>query len=345
METASVSQVNIAHNAETVKALSLASPRGNGGIGDGGSPNNTDTLGLELAGAGPFSGPASSIAREAPGLDVSVGGPSLDHQKKARSRLNVERALVAAGWYEVADKVHDCGRTGQTIRCNICGGEWIAVDRCHHRLCPYCAPIRAAKLYELHKHLAGRPNLKHLILTFKNTPELSREYITWMISCFTRLRRRQLFARAWRGGVYAMEFTYTEAKGFHPHIHAMVDGDYVPQAEIAQAWLAITGNSEVVWIERAKRSKQALKYILKPSNELLNSPKALDSLLSAVLGRHFVSGWGRWYRVTEKSLREQAVCPYCGSSDIEQVGLVLWSEYYGKWVSRSPPRRAFGPGA
>ncbi|MBA7669434.1 hypothetical protein ES703_77564 [subsurface metagenome] len=213
----------------------------------------------------------------------------------------------------------------------------MAPDRCHHRLCPDCGHIRALRLFNAHIHLTGRPNLKHLVLTFKNTPELAPEAIPWMRSCFTRLRHRKVFARSWRGGIYSMEFTYTKAMGWHPHIHALIDGDFVPQAEISKAWLAITGSSAVVWIEKAKKSKQVLKYILKPSDELLADPAALDNFLRVIRGRHFVSGWGKWYGVSERWLMGELTCPYCGSADIGGYVLVTWSAYYGRWVERSPP--------
>jgi len=134
-----------------------------------------------------------------------------------------------------------------------------------------------------------------------------------------------------------MEFTYTKAKGWHPHIHALVDGAFIPQDVISNAWLEITGNSDVVWIERVKRSKQVLKYILKPGDDLLDDPIALDNFLTVIQGRHFVSGWGRWYRVTEAWLMGEATCPVCGSEELEVLGRITWSAYYRRWIARSPP--------
>jgi len=269
---------------------------------------------------------------DAQGVAVA-GASSLDLQKKT----GILSALVAAGWPEVADKIRDCGRSAKKRRCLSCGAEWVAPDRCHHRICPDCAPIRASRLANAHERLTGQPNLKHLVLTFKNTPQLSADTIPWMQQCLTRLRHRKVFARAWRGGIYAFEFTYTKAKGWHPHIHALVDGDYIPQAVISKAWKEVTGSSDVVWIERARNSRQVLKYILKPGAELLGDPVALDNFLTVIHGRHLVSGWGRWHRVTERWLMGDDLCPFCGSENLETVGLVVWSHYYGRWVGRSPP--------
>ena len=299
-------------------------------LGDGGSPRGQPIHQAPHQGKAPLPVPLDGVMGMAPGV---AGPTSLDLQKK----VGIERALLSAGWPELADKIRDCGLTAKKMRCGSCGGEWLAPDRCHHRLCPDCGHIRALRLFNAHIHLTGRPNLKHLVLTFKNTPELAPEAIPWMRSCFTRLRHRKVFARSWRGGIYSMEFTYTKAMGWHPHIHALIDGDFVPQAEISKAWLAITGSSAVVWIEKAKKSKQVLKYILKPSDELLADPAALDNFLRVIRGRHFVSGWGKWYGVSERWLMGELTCPYCGSADIGGHVLVTWSAYYGRWVERSPP--------
>ena len=226
---------------------------------------------------------------------------------------------------------------GWKVHCRACGADFVAVKRCHHRLCPDCAPIRGLRLFEAHKRMLGRPNLKHLVLTFKNVEHLTPEYIDYMNNCFSKFRRRKILRRSWRGGVKAFEITYSKQTGFHPHIHALVDGGYVPQDVLSKMWLDITGDSSVVWISRAKKSKQILKYILKPGEDIWDNTEALRELLIAIESRHFVSGWGKHYRVTEKFLLPEQVCPYCGSTALDLGDEVLWSDYWGRWVLRSPP--------
>lgn len=246
----------------------------------------------------------------------------------------VADAIDKAGWIEVADRVRHCSEVVTHWTCHNCDHEWDSPDRCWHRLCPECAPIRAARLFEAHKRLAGCPNLKHLVLTLKNVPGLTWSSVDQVRRYFTRLRHRKLFRAAWRGGVYGIEFTWTGDKGWHIHIHALIDGAYIPQAVISRHWLDITGDSQVVWINRSKNSRQALKYILKPTLELLEDPVALDNFLTAVAGRHLVAGWGKWYRVTEKQLEGEFCCPECGSTNIKRCGRRVAGTPY---VPRSPP--------
>lgn len=274
---------------------------------------------------------------------VEAGSPAAQGGK-ALSKEQVSDACAEAGWWSVADRIWGCGSKVKRYRCHDCGYSWDAPQRCWHRLCPDCGKIRALRLFDAHKRLTGRPNLKHLVLTLKNEPGLGNsgrgngrvmDMVGWIRNCFARLRNRKLFRAAWRGGVYSIEFTYTKAKGWHCHIHALVDGKYVPQAVISKVWLEISGSSDVVWIARAKSSRQVLKYILKPTEELLDDPAALDDFLSVVERRHLVSGWGKWYRVREKQLIGELVCPACGSHNIKFVG------WFGSLdEARAPPMPA-----
>ena len=266
--------------------------------------------------------PCVGGGRDCLGLQGTKSLPLLDPYKKVRV-LKLAGAVKEAGWIEAGEQIAGCGLMGKRYRCRDCGYEWTVGDWCNHRLCPECGKRRAYALFNAHKRLAGRPNLKHLVLTFKNVDGLTWETVDWIRNCFTRLRNRKLFKNAWVGGVYAIEFTFSKATGWHIHIHALVDGAFVPQAVISRVWKQVTGSSSVVWVTRAKNSRQVLKYVLKPSQELLDDPVALDNLLTVIEGRHFVSGWGKWYRVSEKQLTSwERVCPECGSKYIVFVGWV-----------------------
>ncbi|MBA7582049.1 hypothetical protein ES708_23969 [subsurface metagenome] len=320
------------------------------------------------------SSPPSVHPHKKVGIQGNYSQKEVDIKKAvALWRDKVADAMDLAGWEQQAHKVRYCSQVVTHWECHNCGTEWDSPDRCWHRLCPECAPIRAVRLFEAHKVLVGQPNLKHLVLTIKNVPHLHWSSVTTIRRYFTRLRHRKLFRLAWRGGIYTIEFTYSLATGWHIHIHALIDGRYIPKAEISKHWLEITGDSEVVWIEavttcgdtsvkcrwRAKTarqnsedksvwacnfrgncehqingSKQVLKYILKPTLELLNDPEELDSFLTVIQGRHLVAGFGKWSRVTEKSLLGVMRCPECGSTNIKLCGRRVAGTPF---VSRSPP--------
>ena len=240
--------------------------------------------------------------------------------------------LWAAGYWKEAGDVRECGTKFVHYTCRDCEGVWESLWRCGVRVCPGCARRRARRLFELHKDLCGRPNLKHLVLTVPNVDHLSREVINELRGAFTKLRRRKAFRGAWRGGVYSIEFTFSQATRWHVHVHVLIDGRYLPQPYIKRVWGEITGGRRDVWIGMASNPRQVLKYILAPGSDLWREPAALRELMEATRGVHLTCGFGIWYLVRGLSPRGELVCPFCGSRhiSIEVVPSICGSE-------RGPP--------
>src|SRR5439155_2851326 len=81
----------------------------------------------------------------------------------------------------------------------------------------------------------------------------------------------------------SLEVTYNpERKTWHPHAHLLVESDYIDGDELREAWLAITGDSFVTWIESVRRHadqrwagdvdaalRELLKYAAKPTPAFL----------------------------------------------------------------------------
>jgi hypothetical protein len=71
---------------------------------------------------------------------------------------------------------------------------------------------------------------------------------------------RQLWVRLGprvRGGFYAIEPIH-KGRGWHVHIHAILDADYLPQAELSRLWHEITGDAYIVDIRRVFSPQGAL---------------------------------------------------------------------------------------
>lgn len=124
-----------------------------------------------------------------------------------------------------------------------------------------------------------------------------------------------------RGGLVALEVTFNEATGtWHPHAHLLVDGAFLPWAELRAAWLEITapdpgGSSWIVDVRRIRGRdapggmqaavREVVKYATKPSRELLASPDLggiLAELLVALRGQRLVSAWGSLYGIPSDEL-------------------------------------------
>lgn len=86
---------------------------------------------------------------------------------------------------------------------------------------------------------------------------------------YKTLTRRSFWREHVTGGFYAVEIGYNVKTGcWHPHMHLVVSGSYMPQAALADEWEAITGNSRIVDVRAINDPKRAgryvAKYVLKP---------------------------------------------------------------------------------
>lgn len=276
------------------------------------------------------------------------------------TKNDIAEAVAVLGWAKLADKLKDCGEKVYTFKCQACETTWEAPSRCHHRLCPECAPVRAMRLFDRHEKLMSVPHLKHLILTVQTSSHITPEYVRSIVQAFNRLRSKVFYRKSWRGGVRQVEFVYTpedswefdhrkkrffkKTPGWHVHIHCLIDGKYIPQDKIAKDWKTVTrGQGTIVWIERAKNPMQALKYVLKPDLEILQCPEALDGFIDTIQSLHLVSGFGAYWKVRgERFAPSGRLCPSCGCSAVEYLGArFLWLDEHrqGRKVlpDRAPP--------
>lgn len=281
-------------------------------------------------------------------------------QENRLTRKDIAEVCDRFGWHKLAEKLKDCGEKVYTFRCRSCDTKWEAPSRCHHRLCPDCAPIRAQVLFDRHSRLMSTPNLKHLVFTVQTSSHIDRAYVKSLVAAFNKLRRKVFYRHSWRGGVRQVEFVYTpqgawefdhkkhkffhKTPGWHVHIHCLIDGKYVPQAKIAKDWQQVTkGQGTIIWIERAKNPMQALKYVLKPDSELLETGEAFYDLLDAIQSLHLVAGFGAYWKVKgERPPLMGRLCPACGCSSVEYLGArFLWLHEHQQGArvlpARAPP--------
>lgn len=205
----------------------------------------------------------------------------------------------------MARRVLYCGRAFWTYRCLDCDHLNKVPISCNQRLEPRCATRRAHRFIARHANALDRlAQPKLLTLTWISPPTLTPELLSTYNQHFAHLRRQKLWTNAVKGGMAGYEFTWTTA-GWHPHIHALIDSDYIPQPALSRAWMKVTDASYIVDI-RAARTENAVfevaKYVAKGSSFYTDSV-LLDQFLATTKGRRFFTTFGSFYRAdpAEKS--------------------------------------------
>jgi hypothetical protein len=267
-------------------------------------------------------------------------------RKQSGAADNLVAALEATGdplARKKAGKIRDCTKVERKLRCRDCGKPFFVRGLpCLARLCPRCDQARACKFRErLDRLVKGRKGLRHVILTLRGDPRAAlADSITRILEAFEELRRRA----AWKhakvlAGVRSLEITRgSENAGWHVHLHVLIDSGWLDHPALKAAWLAITGDSSVVYVKRkdgASAVSEIVKYVTKPADMKALDQGELTELVHALHGRRLIAFFGAWFkreneeRALEAEILEDAreqwekvaklECPACGGQLVEEM--------------------------
>jgi hypothetical protein len=261
-------------------------------------------------------------------------GVSKIHTQEQKIRL-AEKAESLDGCHEV-----------ETVKlCTGCRKVTRFWNKCNLLYCPQCSPgIASDRLKALAWWVDSLKKPKHLVLTLRNVPRLTKGYVSQAKKWLGRFRRCKLFAGV-EGGLWAMEIT-NKGRGWHLHFHLVIEAPWMDVRQISERWSKTTkGAGEVVWIEDASRGglrANLPRYVTKYTGKGFklhewDGDKLCEFLLAMDGGRTFgVFGsllskrgdWKQWLAETRAARRK---CE-CGCSDAK-----FYSPLEFQWSSEGPP--------
>lgn len=223
------------------------------------------------------------------------------HAKHLEPRLRIMQALhdpADRRLYNASMRLAACG-TGARFAMDVQRKKVSPfLHRCRHPMCPFCARTRSLHVADQIKALTDHfPRPRHMVLTVKSRrgPLIGqlRDLRTW----FGKLRRSRLWKGAVKGGVYTVEVTINEDTGlWHPHLHILFDGSYIPVRALQKVWHEITGGSEIVWLEevynRDGAANELAKYIGKPQRVEAWTLEQIKEYAIAIHGGRMVQTFG-----------------------------------------------------
>jgi hypothetical protein len=116
----------------------------------------------------------------------------------------------------------------------------VALARCGDRTCVECRKkdfYRLLRSYRPYVATLQDHQLKLVTLTLKNTAYLEGT-VDRLRKAWKKLLRRGPYRTLWHGGAYAIECV-NKGRGWHVHLHALVEGGYIAQEQLVQDWLAL----------------------------------------------------------------------------------------------------------
>jgi hypothetical protein len=243
----------------------------------------------------------------------------------------------------VAERLRECHTRFWRMRCSN-RHKWCRPYRpCNLRICAFEARSRSLRAVRRYGPVIARlEEARHIVLAMPNVPagELRRGCAE-LWRAFARLRRSKIWGWV-RGAIAALEVTYRERRReWHPHLHIVVDGPYLPWAWLLEAWRRASGagpgQSRTCWINRVDSGtvRELLKYVTKAA-ALARHPDALEEFLSVTHRMRFVRTYGSLYGLNIEE--EETGCPDCGSQEIVVESVVTSDDV--EWDERGILRPA-----
>lgn len=179
------------------------------------------------------------------------------------------------------------------------GGLHSVMSRCKHRLCPYCARYRQATVAKrVEETVIPWDSIRHIVLTLQHSDDPLAEQLDHLLASYRRLRQTKL----WKGRVHAAIATVEITRNartdcWHPHLHILATGDYVPHGHLRECWRTATGGSTIVHLSRIDSRTAAAayvsKYVAKPAELATFPPEALAEYVAATAGRRLLLATGQ----------------------------------------------------
>ncbi len=158
------------------------------------------------------------------------------------------------------------------------------------------------------------PALLTLTVPNEHTLEGLCKALETLTKGFSKLRRHKLWPKGTKG-VWSLEITWSEDKGYHPHIHAVVDLPWIDFRWLAKAWHDLTGAKHCPDVTRPRNQEErenlpyeAIKYVSK-AWEL--PPDVLRGILAVIGRRKMLNSFGGIRAKKEEKVPTGACCPGC----------------------------------
>lgn len=216
-----------------------------------------------------------------------------------------------------------------TLVCSSCGHQYVAEINCGDRLCRHCGEKAAWRLRKRYlDNIRKIRNPRLLTLTLPTTKDLTKARVRFIRASFSKLRRRRYVEARMKGGLYSIEIKKSRCR-WNIHIHALVTGSYMHQAEISRLWQKITG-AVIVDIRKAWGIVNGLDYILKyiAKPPIFRDISDQDAYRKSMKGFRLIQDFGNLFRTTTKT---RFYCPDCGCCSWECVEYVDELRLEGWW--------------
>lgn len=197
------------------------------------------------------------------------------------------------------DRFCKCRSIAAFARDTSTGLVKVLSSSCHLRFCPHCNRSRGTMIYKnTTEWLKTAKYSKFCTFTLKHTEDTLKKQIERLYKCFKDLRRSKWFSEKAHSGIWFFQVKKSDNDNkWHPHLHCIIDGKYIPLRKLREKWHQITTDSNVVDVRMIKDPKKAANYVaryaVKPTDiTYLSFDEQLD-IHNAIANRRLCGTWGK----------------------------------------------------
>lgn len=197
-----------------------------------------------------------------------------------------------------SDVLSSCRSSAWFARHRDTGEVRVAANSCHLRWCPVCAKSKRNYIsHEVANWVRESDHPKFVTLTMKHSTAPLAHQVYWLYRHFQVLRRRKDFRDAVPGGIWFFQIKKSVTDHlWHPHLHLLIVGDYVPRRRLSYMWSQVTFGSTVIDIRTItdpdRASRDAARYAACPGSLVGLSLDDACELVGAMHGRRICGTWG-----------------------------------------------------
>lgn len=209
--------------------------------------------------------------------------------------------------YPVFESLSKCGLEEIFRTCKGCGNWKSFPWRCSIKFCPLCnwrIARKRAEMLRLWNFQIKQP--KHIVLTMRNFPVLTRRKVREFGRALAQLRRQKVWKDV-QGGCVSTEIT-NEGRGWHLHAHILAEVRWIDAGELAKTWGRIIGQQfGIVKVKDARGQEylgEVTKYVVKPSQLAGWEPNEINEFIRAVKGVRCFAAFGTLFHL-QREIKKQ----------------------------------------
>jgi hypothetical protein len=240
-----------------------------------------------------------------------------------------------------------CHNQAVFARNNETGYVRVLARSCHLRFCPICNRAREKLIRRnVTDWLELKKYPKFLTLTLKHSNDDLRAQIDKLYRCFKEFRRLKLVKQRVQSGIWFFQITRGKTGNeWHPHLHCILTGGYLPKTELQKNWMRITGESFMVDIRLIRdvvsAACEVARYAVQACNIKTLNCEEMFTLDCALKRRRICGTWGsaRKQRLTQSPKYVSSEWTIVGSWSAVlgcKSNVLAASEIYSAWERGVP---------